>query len=83
MSIRMRVLIAVLWVGSLLAVSAVTNAQSQARELKTLREPRLMTSPDIGFRVDGMYGEMPTGTIVIRVNGQWVEAMVGQPGIGK
>jgi hypothetical protein len=42
-----------------------------------------MTGGDIGFRVDGMYGEMPTGAIVIRVNGQWVEAMVGKPGIGR
>jgi hypothetical protein len=81
MSIRVRMIIAVLWIGSLLGVGAMTYAQSQAKELRPLREPKVMTGADVGFRVDGMYGEMPTGTIVIRVNGQWIEAMVGQPGI--
>jgi hypothetical protein len=83
MSIRARMIIAVLWIGSLLGVGVITHAQSQAKELRPLREPKVMTGGDIGFRVDGMYGEMPTGTIVIRVNGQWVEAMVGKPGIGR
>ena len=83
MLIRGRVIVAVLWIASLLGVGVVTFAQSQAKELRPLREPRVLTGGDIGFRVDGIYGEMPTGTIVIRVNGQWVEAMVGKPGIGK
>jgi hypothetical protein len=81
MTIRGRILIGVLWIGSLLAVGAVTYAQSQARELRRLPEPKVMTGGDIGFRVDGLYGDMPTGNVVIRVNGQWVEAMVGQPGV--
>jgi hypothetical protein len=83
MSIRARMIIAVLWIGSLMGVGAITHAQSQAKELRRLPEPRVMTGGDVGFRVEGMYGEMPTGTIVIRVNGQWVEVMVGTPGIGK
>ena len=81
MTIRARILIAVLWVGSLLAVGVAVHAQSQAKEFRRLPEPKVMTGGDIGFRVDGVYGDMPTGTIVIRVNGQWVEAMVGQPGV--
>jgi len=81
MTIRARILIAVLWIGSLLAVGAVTYAQSQAREFRRLPEPKVMTGGDIGFRVDGVYGNMPTGTVVIQVNGQWVEALVGRPGV--
>ena len=83
MTIRARMFIAMLWIGSLLAVGVATHAQSQARELRRLPEPRVMTGSDLGFRVEGMYGEMPTGTVVIRVNRQWVDAMVGQPGIGR
>ena len=82
MTIRMRILVAVVWVGSLLAVGAGTYAQSQAREVRKLPEPKVMTGGDIGFRVDGLYGgDTPTGTIVVRVNGQWVDARVGQPGV--
>jgi hypothetical protein len=80
MAISTRVIVAVLWIVSLLGVGAITHAQSQAKELRRLPEPRIMTGGDVGFRVEGMYGEMPTGTIVIRVYGQWVEAMVGTPG---
>jgi hypothetical protein len=28
-----------------------------------------------------MHGEMPTGNLVIRVNGEWIEAKVGAPSI--
>jgi len=83
MVIRTRVIVVVLWIVSLLGVGAITHAQSQAKEFRRLSEPRVMTGGDVGFRVEGTYGEMPTGTLVIRVNGQWVEAMVGTPGIGK
>ena len=33
----------------------------------------------MGFRVEGMRGEVPTGVIVIKVNGNWVEVQVGGP----
>jgi hypothetical protein len=32
---------------------------------------------DVGFRVEGWPGEVPTGVIVIKINGKWVEAQVG------
>ena len=34
----------------------------------------VMSGADIGFRVDGRKGDTPVGTLVVRVNGQWVEA---------
>ena len=49
MPIRARILIAVLWVGSLLAVGVATHAQSQARELRRLPQPKVMTGGDIGL----------------------------------
>jgi hypothetical protein len=39
-----------------------------------------MTGADLGFRVEGMTGETPTGTIVVRMNGQWIVARVGGGG---
>jgi hypothetical protein len=32
---------------------------------------------DLGFRVDGRKGNAPVGSLVVRVNGQWVEAEFG------
>jgi hypothetical protein len=44
-----------------------------------LPEPVVFSGPDIGFRVEGRTGDMPTGKIVIRVNGKWVEVQIGGP----
>lgn len=38
---------------------------------------------DVGFRVEGLRGgTTPVGTIVVRIEGQWVEAEVKLPGRG-
>ncbi|MGE3705503.1 MAG: hypothetical protein AB7I13_09545 [Vicinamibacterales bacterium] len=36
--------------------------------------PRIVTGEDIGFRIDGIDPRtgVPTGTLVIRVNGEWM-----------
>jgi hypothetical protein len=39
--------------------------------------PTVVSGPDIGFRIEGVRGDTPVGTLVIRVNGQWVEADFG------
>ena len=44
-----------------------------------LPEPKVLFGDDVGFRVEGMRGEVPTGVIVIKVNGNWVEVQVGGP----
>jgi hypothetical protein len=44
-------------------------AQSQ----NTPASPNILSGNDIGFRVDGYRGRNPVGTLVVRVNGQWVE----------
>jgi hypothetical protein len=33
-----------------------------------------MTGSDVGFRVEGIRGGTPVGTLVVKVNGEWVEA---------
>jgi hypothetical protein len=81
MSLRNWLIIGVVWVASLIGVAVSVSAQAQAREYRRLPEPRVLSGADVGFRVDGMYGEVPTGTIVIRVNDRWVDARLGG-GIG-
>ena len=36
--------------------------------------PTIISGSDLGFRVDQHRGNTPVGTLVVRVNGQWVEA---------
>jgi hypothetical protein len=77
MSSRRWTILAIIWVISLVAVAAVASAQ--ARFWKPVPVPRVLSGDDVGFRVEGFRGEVPSGTIVIRVNGNWVEAEIGGP----
>ena len=64
-------ILALLCLISLVAVSA------QAPLWQPLPEPRVFFGEDVGFRVEALRGEVPTGVIVIKINGKWVEAQVG------
>lgn len=56
-------LIAAAWAGAqVVAVNPVT--------------PTVMTGGDVGFRVEGLRGSTPVGTLVVKVNGQWVAAEI-------
>ena len=73
----------VLWLTSLVLVvgltSALMRAQGQVAPPFGGQDPptdvRIVSGSDLGFRVEGINraGE-PTGTLVIRVKGQWVPA---------
>jgi hypothetical protein len=68
MSVTSRWVVALLWLASLVAVDAVAAAQ-------TRREAGAVIAGDnIGFRPDGWNGKARTGTFVVKVNGEWVEA---------
>jgi hypothetical protein len=75
---RTKIVIGALWALSLVVV-AVAAASAQAYAYRPLPEPRVFTGAEVGFRVEGMYGEMPTGDVVIRINDQWVKARLGAP----
>jgi hypothetical protein len=53
-----------------LALTAVVLAQPPA---PTAPGPTVLSSADVGFRVDYFDGRTPVGTLVVRVNGQWLE----------
>jgi len=61
------------------ALAAGVTAQSSfiPRPYVTKVTPRVMSGEDLGFRVEGIDSSgKPIGRIVIRVNGEWVEAGV-------
>ena len=39
--------------------------------------PRVLSGPDVGFRVEGLRDATPVGTLVVRINGEWVAAELG------
>jgi hypothetical protein len=68
MTISSRCALALLWLISLAAVATVVSAQ-------TRREAGAVISGDnIGFRPEGWNGKARTGTFVVKVNGEWVDA---------
>jgi hypothetical protein len=77
MSPERRLLWAGLWILSLFAAS--TMAPAQAQPWAPLTEPTILAGDNVGFRVEWMNNRVPTWKIVIRLNGQWVEARIGEP----
>ena len=39
--------------------------------------PHVVTGAELGFRVEGLRGNTPIGRVVVKVEGQWVEADFG------
>jgi hypothetical protein len=74
MSLRQRIGVLVVWLASLIAVGAWAPAPQG--------EPKVISGGDIGFRVDRQERGVPMGRLVVRVNGQWVEAGFA-PGISR
>ncbi len=63
-----RVAFVLLWLASLAIVGALASAQAQ-------RDPAaIISGGDIGFRPEGWKGKARTGTWMVRINGEWVEA---------
>jgi hypothetical protein len=74
MALRGRVLFVVLWIASVVLVGAYASAQS--RPMRPDAAP-VISGSDIGFRPEGWQGKARTGTFVVRINGEWVEAVPG------
>ena len=81
MSVRTIVSLAVLWVVSLFVVASAVKAQVYEPP-RALPEPRVVSGPDFGFRIESEQGGVPVGKLVVRVNGKWIEVRVGNlPGV--
>ena len=74
MSIRTIVVLACLWVFSLIAVRTM-SAQSYATN--PLPEPKILSGSDFGVRIDGEQNGRPVGLLVVKINDKWVEVQLG------
>jgi hypothetical protein len=59
----------------LVLVLAVGAAWAAAQNILVEKvTPTVLSGENVGFRVEGLRGRTPVGRIVVRVNGQWLEA---------
>jgi len=65
MTLRARIALVIVWSTSLVGVAAWAQAPAQQK---------VISGSDLGFRVEGQREGTAVGRLVIRVNGQWVEA---------
>jgi hypothetical protein len=68
MTVRSRVIVALLWVISLVAAGTV------AAQMRRDAPAAVISGNDLGFRPEGWNGKARTGTWLVRINGEWVEA---------
>jgi len=68
MTIKTRAVVALLWIVSLVMAGAIAAAQTR-REAAAV-----ISGSDLGFRPEGWNGKARTGTWLVRINGEWVEA---------
>jgi len=65
----------------LVVVLALAAAWAYGQSLQTFPvTPTVISGADFGFRVEGNRGGTPVGTLVVKMNGQWVEAEIGGGG---
>ena len=65
---RIRFSVVLLWLLSLVLTGILASAQPR-REAGAV-----ISGGDIGFRPEGWNGKARTGTWVVRINGEWVDA---------
>ena len=67
-----------------IVLTACAAAWSYAQSLQvTPVTPTVLSGADFGFRVEGNRAGTPVGTLVVKVNGQWVAAEIGGDGRAK
>ncbi len=69
----MRATFRLLVVASVLVVTFAAGRWAQGQGIQP-QTPTVISGNDIGFRIDGRKGNTPLGRLVVRINGEWVEA---------
>jgi hypothetical protein len=64
----------VVWIGSLIAVATAAAVLMHAQARQSLPTAPIISGADIGFRVESQRGDVRYGTLMIRVDGKWIEA---------
>ena len=68
-----RIALIVLWALSLIIAGVFAHAQTPAQRGNT-PPPTIISGSDLGFRVARQQGNRVTGTLVVRINGEWLDA---------
>ena len=79
MSARIWMVVAAVWMLSLMGVVTYTQAQAPAPPPQSSAPPNIITGQDIGFVIESDNRGMLTGRWMVRVRGQW--RPVGGPGL--
>jgi hypothetical protein len=68
----------IVFAGALMGAGAWLHAQGMRVDSVP---PTVISGSDVGFRIEGTKSGTPTGTIVVRINGRWIEAEIyeGRP----
>jgi hypothetical protein len=66
-----------LWLVSIVVVGVLLSAQTQREVQAPVPRPvaPIISGPDFGFRPEGWKGKARTGTFVVKINGEWVDAV--------
>ena len=65
--------VALAWVFSIVAAGALSSALTSAQS-RLFGNAQILSGADIGFRVESTKAGQPSGTLMVRIDGQWVEA---------
>lgn len=72
--------VAILWAFSLVAVAVASSwAQDRGRNAQILQAPTVVSGSDLGFRIERTVDGIQVGTLVVRIDGVWVETNAPAP----
>jgi hypothetical protein len=75
MNLRRRIGLVLVWALSIMATAAwAASTGAQAPPAGEAGAGTIIAGENLGFRLEGRRDGMPTGTLVVRINGTWVEA---------
>lgn len=75
------VVLVVLLVGVGVWASAQVRGIDGGRDGLNLVAPTVVAGNDLGFRIESTKEGIALGTLVVRINGHWVDAQVGSNGL--
>lgn len=66
--------VAIIWAFSLIAVGSIATSAQVGRSPRMMTEtPQIISGTDIGFRIERTQNGIPIGTVVVRLDGRWVD----------